>query len=232
MASWSGASVRASLRVSCRNVRGSYRLGRKASSTSSLLGARNPKSRREDLTWGVRRLECALQKATRITRRVSGRRVNPACRTFLVSMINGSGKMGSTDPLNQTPRCWMRTCPVLSMIQRPSPETWGVRARIRVGKGALRKSLWGLSRVPSRTSKVLKRKLGGHTRATKLARVLQVEGIWVVADRVRVELRGLHSGHSIMKLAWCPESGPANWAENLNKNLLNGQRCLCPAPPK
>ena len=74
---------------------------------------------------------------------------------------------------------------------RPSPETWGVRARIRVGKGALRKSLWGLSRVPSRTSKVLNRKLGGHARATKLARVLQVEGIWVVADRVRVELRGL-----------------------------------------
>ena len=34
-----------------------------------------------------------------------------------------------------------------------------------------------------------------------------------------------------MKLAWCPESGPANWAENLNKKLLNGQRCLCPAPP-
>ena len=42
----------------------------------------------------------------------------------------------------------------------------------------------------------------------------------------------VHSGHSIMKLAWCPESGPANWAENLNKKLLNGQRCLCPAPPK
>ena len=40
-----------------------------------------------------------------------------------------------------------------------------------------------------------------------------------------------HSGHSIMKLAWCPESGPANWAENFNKKLLNGQRCLCPAPP-
>ena len=28
-----------------------------------------------------------------------------------------------------------------------------------------------------------------------------------------------------MKLAWCPESGPANWTENLNKKLLNGQRC-------
>ena len=41
-----------------------------------------------------------------------------------------------------------------------------------------------------------------------------------------------HSGQSIMKLAWCPESGPANWTENLNKKLLNGQRCLCPAPPK
>ena len=41
-----------------------------------------------------------------------------------------------------------------------------------------------------------------------------------------------HSGHSIMKLAWCPESGPANRAENLNKKPLNGQRWLCPAPPK
>ena len=41
-----------------------------------------------------------------------------------------------------------------------------------------------------------------------------------------------HSGHSIMKLAWCPESGPANWAENLNKKLLhNCQHWLCPAPP-
>ena len=27
-----------------------------------------------------------------------------------------------------------------------------------------------------------------------------------------------------MKLAWCPESGPANWAENLNKKLLNALR--------
>ena len=41
-----------------------------------------------------------------------------------------------------------------------------------------------------------------------------------------------HSGHSIMKLAWCPESGPINGAENLNKKLLNGQRWLCPVPPK
>ena len=41
-----------------------------------------------------------------------------------------------------------------------------------------------------------------------------------------------HSGHSIMKLAWCPESGPADGAENLNKKLLNGQCWLCPAPPK
>ena len=41
-----------------------------------------------------------------------------------------------------------------------------------------------------------------------------------------------HSGQSIMKLAWCPESGPADWAENLNKKLLNGQRWLCPAPPQ
>ena len=39
-----------------------------------------------------------------------------------------------------------------------------------------------------------------------------------------------HSGQSIMKLAWCPESGPANWTENLNKKLLNGRRWLCPAP--
>ena len=42
--------------------------------------------------------------------------------------------------------------------------------------------------------------------------------------------RAVHSGQSIMKLAWCPESGPADWAENLNKKLLNGQRWLCPAP--
>ena len=41
-----------------------------------------------------------------------------------------------------------------------------------------------------------------------------------------------HKGHSIMKLAWCPESGPADWAENLNKKLLSGQRWSCPAPPK
>ena len=41
-----------------------------------------------------------------------------------------------------------------------------------------------------------------------------------------------HSGHSIMKLAWCPESGPANWAENLNKKLLNRSTLLVPSSPQ
>ena len=40
----------------------------------------------------------------------------------------------------------------------------------------------------------------------------------------------IHSGHSIMKLAWCPESGPANWAENLNRKLLNGQLAVPGSP--
>ena len=33
-----------------------------------------------------------------------------------------------------------------------------------------------------------------------------------------------------MKLAWCPESGPANWAENLNRKLLNGQLAVPGSP--